>query len=151
MSLRLYFPMEGVISLLHHVHASSEHEPSESERAGGLICDGALVWVSDGGGVYLMSGGLPSLLSDPDDQNSNVVVRAHGWDPDDDHPYTNDTVLGGDDFAEHLHTGDIPLEALIRRHADGHRWFVLAVADADTVIPGVARELPDDIYHIYHG
>ena len=143
MALRLYFPIDGVIRLLQHTEASPEKEQSFSELEDGKPCPGALVWVSDFNSVYLMSGGLPSLLSDPNDKSSNVIVEALGWGEYDDHPRAADTELGGDDFAEHLHLLGKPMQSLIRKQAEGYGWFVIDVIDADRFVPRVARNPPD--------
>jgi hypothetical protein len=84
------------------------------------------VWVADDG-TYLMSGGNPPLLSDPDDPTSNVVVHADGWGPGSDRDLLGLTDV---DFDEHLHLTDDkpPLIELMREGVRrGYRWLVLTV------------------------
>jgi hypothetical protein len=145
MATDLYFDLAAALRLAEHALAAPEHEPSLSEHDEGVACPGALVWVADDG-TYLMSGGNPPLLSDPDDPTSNVVVHAHGWGPGSDRDLLGLTDVDFDDFAEHLHlTEGRPrlidlMRAGVRR---GYPWLVISV-DADTFTTRLSRTGPDN-------
>jgi len=139
----LYFPLEPTLRLAEHAVAAATHEQSFTEHEGGVACPGALVWVADDG-TYLMSGGSPPLLADPDDPTSNVVVHAHGYGPGSDRDLLGATDVGFDDFAEHLHltVGDPPLiDMLHAAMPRGYRWLVLRV-HRDTVTTRLSRTDP---------
>jgi hypothetical protein len=127
----LWFDLAAVLRLAEHAHAAPEKVPSLTELVEGRACPGALAWVADSG-VYLMSGGQPALLRDPEDPTSNVIVHAHAWSPGTDRPARAATDLGADDFVEHLHLtdGDPSLLAVLRDGvAAGHQSFVLDVTE----------------------
>jgi diguanylate cyclase (GGDEF)-like protein len=141
----LYFDLARALRLAEHAVAAPIHEPSYTEHEEGVTCPGALVWVADDG-TYLMSGGRPPLLADPDNPTSNVVVHAHGFGPGGDRHLLGGTDVGFDDFAEHLHLtdGDPPLIDLLRAAAArGYRWLMLRV-DGDTVTTRVSRTGPPE-------
>ncbi len=138
MALHLYFDLTDTLRLAEHSAASTSHAPSYTEHQDGITCPGALVWVHDHG-VYLMSSGLPGL-KDPNRPETNLVVHAHGWNPDTD-GHRHDPDLGGDDFVEHLHLTQQPtplIDTLHAAHTDGYRWLHLTV-NAHTYEVRVAR------------
>jgi hypothetical protein len=131
MSTLLWFDLAAVLRLAEHAHAAPEKVPSLTELVEGRACPGALAWVADSR-VYLMSGGQPALLRDPEDPTSNVVVHAHEWAPGSDRHARAATDLGADDFVEHLHLtdGNPSLLAVLRDGvAAGHQSFVLDVTE----------------------
>jgi hypothetical protein len=128
MAIDLYFDLPAVLRLAEHATTADTHLPSYPEREAGQARGvPALVWVADWG-TYLMSNGLPALLSDPDNEASNVVVFADRWGPDSDRYELGASDVGHDDFVEHLPLADRHLLTLLQRgHASGCRWFVLTV------------------------
>ncbi|WP_433388651.1 DUF3085 domain-containing protein [Micromonospora sp. KLBMP9576] len=130
MTARLYFDLTDTLRLAEHAVAADEHAPTFTEREDGTLCPGALEWVHDHG-VYLMSSGLPRL-ADPNRSEANLIVYAHGWNPDTDGPRHHPDL--GDDFVEHLHLTEAPtplIDTLRAAHAAGYRWLHLSVS-ADT-------------------
>ncbi|GAA1622940.1 DUF3085 domain-containing protein [Actinoplanes couchii] len=128
MTIDLYFDLPAVLRLAEHATAADDNLPSLIEVAAGQTSGApALTWVADSG-TYLMSNGIPALLTDPHDQASNVVVFADGWGPDSDRHALGASAVGHDDFVEHLALDDGQLLTLLQRaHACDFRWFVLNV------------------------
>ncbi|RKN46166.1 DUF3085 domain-containing protein [Micromonospora endolithica] len=143
MATHLYFDLTDTLRLAEHAVAAAEHAPTFTEREDGTPCPGALEWVHDHG-VYLMSSGLPRL-TDPSRPDANLIVYAHGWNPDTDgHPHAPDL---GDDFVEHLHLTEVTptplIDTLRAAHAAGYRWLHLTVT-ADTYEVRVIRNRRHD-------
>jgi hypothetical protein len=128
MAIDLYFNLPAVLRLAEHATSAGTHLPSYTDhQAGQANGVPALCWVADWG-TYLMSNGLPALLSDPNNEASNVVVFADGWGPDSNRSELGASDVGHDDFVEHLPlVGGHLLTLLQRGHAGCHRWFVLTV------------------------
>ena len=149
MPTELFFDLPAVLRLAEHAHSAADHIPSITEQDNGQTCPGALEWVADTG-VYLMSGGLPALLTNPEDpHSSNVVVYAEGWGPDTARRMRAATDIGGDDFVEHLHLQEpfgpkeMPLIEVLRVGAAcGFPYLVLHL-DGDTIATRLSGNGPD--------
>ena len=142
MTINLYFDLPAVLRLAEHATTAGDNAPSFIEHVAGQTSGvPALVWVADWG-TYLMSNGLPALLTDPHDPASNVIVYADGWGHDSDRRALGASAVGPDDFAEHFPlVGDHVLTLLQRGHASGFRWFVLTVSTTE-ITYRVSRNQP---------
>ncbi|WP_020525184.1 DUF3085 domain-containing protein [Catelliglobosispora koreensis] len=128
--MRLYFPLTEVLTLAEHAAAAPEHSPSFTQHEDGKPGDPSLVWVKDDG-TYLMTNGIPGLLHDPANPESNVVVYAEGWGTGTGPDLNQIDDIGGDDFVEHIpldeRYGEFPtfLEALRAYLKAGYAWLII--------------------------
>ncbi|MGV9823469.1 hypothetical protein [Nocardia xishanensis] len=124
----LMFRLTEVREIAEHAMAATQHRPSILDSENNTPGVASLMWCKDDG-TYLMSSGIPRLLADADQaKGPSKVAYARGWGPGTG-PQIGMTVVGGDDFAEHiaLHEkiGSTTLIEVIR-NADGV-WMGITV------------------------
>ncbi|MEV0269825.1 hypothetical protein AB0H43_13690 [Hamadaea sp. NPDC050747] len=143
--ITLKFALTDVLTLAEHAAAAPEHAATLDPDLAAQPSRPRLMWFKDDG-TYLMSSGIPGLLTDPGDPESNVVVYAHGYGPGSRQDLGHIEEIGGNDFIE-----DFPLDAPFGTHptfldalrkagALGYQWLTLDLPDSRQVAIGMASD-----------
>jgi hypothetical protein len=118
MEMLLRFPLAQTIMLAEHALSTPDHLREKDGRKAPAL------WLVRADGIYLMSNGVPGLRSNQ--LGCNLVLYAIGWGPG-----VLDTdelsIIGGDDFMEHLELDTGMVAALRDELRDGRRWFAIKI------------------------